>query len=91
MRFPGLSARSKVLFWAYSVFLTVGVAIVLALVIAIVGYLAGWERAPIPDISGQLVAFGLYGIVPMLALRFALIRSIRKDRAGPDGRAVPSP
>ena len=83
MNLKGLSTRSKVLYAAYGVLVAVSVAFVLALLISLGGYyLAGWESAPVPDMVGRLVTWGLYAFVPLLALRFAVIWSIRKDVAG---------
>jgi len=82
MNLIGLSIRSKILYVVYGVLVAVSVAFVLALLISLGGYyLAGWESAPVPDMVGRLVAWGLYAFIPLLALRFAVIRSIRKDRA----------
>jgi hypothetical protein len=82
MNFNGLSTRSKVLYAIYGVLIAVSVAFVLALLISLGGYyIAGWKSAPVPDMVGRLVAWGLYAFVPLLALRFAVIWSIRKDRA----------
>lgn len=81
MNLEGLSTRSKALCAAYGVFLAIGAALVLALLISLGGYyLAGWEDAPVPDMVGNLVGWAFYSILPILALRFAVIRSIRKDR-----------
>ena len=80
MNLNGLSTRSKVLYAVYGVLVAVSVGFVLALLISLGGYyIAGWERAPVPDMVGRLVAWGLYAFAPMLALRFAVFWSIRKD------------
>ncbi len=82
MNLRGLSTRSKVLYSVYGVLVAVSVALVLAVLISLGGYyIAGWERAPVPDMAGRLVAWVLYALVPLLALRFAVIWSIKKDRA----------
>ena len=81
MNLSGLSTRSKVLYAIYGVLLAIGVGFVLALLISLGGYyLAGWENAPVPDMAANLVGWALYAIVPLLALRFVVIWSIKKDR-----------
>jgi hypothetical protein len=71
-----------VLYSVYGVLVAVSVAFVLALLISLGGYyIAGWESAPVPEMGGQLVAWGLSALVPLLDLRFAVIWSVRKDRA----------
>ena len=84
MDLRGLSTRSKVLYVVYGVALAIGVALVMALLFSLGGYyIAGWESAPVPDMAGRLVAWALFAFVPLVALRFAVIWSIRKDRVEP--------
>ena len=77
----GLSKRSKALYWVYGVVIAISVAFLLAVLISLGGYyIAGWESAPVSEMAGRFVAWTLYALVPLLALRFAVIWSIKKDR-----------
>ena len=82
MNLNGLSIRSKVIYAMYGVLVAVSVAFALALLISLGGYyIAGWENAPVPEMAGRLVAWGLHAFVPLLAMRFAVSWSIKKDLA----------
>ena len=81
MSLAHFSTRSKVIYWLYGVLVAVSVAYVLALLISLGGYfLAGWESAPVPRMTGLLIAWMLYALIPLLALRFLLFWSLKKDR-----------
>ncbi len=82
MNFDGLSTRSKALYWLYGLVLSIGVAFVLAVLISLGGYyILGWESAPVSEIAGRLVAWAFYSFVPLLALRFGVRWSIKRDRS----------
>jgi hypothetical protein len=78
---PDLSTRSKALYWIFGVLMAVSVAFMLAVMISLGGYyLAGWEGAPVSEMGGQFVAWVLFAIVPLLALRLAVMWSVKKDQ-----------
>jgi ABC-type sugar transport system permease subunit len=71
------SVRSRVLFYLVVAASAIGLALVIALLLSLIGYFVfGWEHAPV----SELIPWLINAAIPLIVLRLLLAWSIRVDR-----------